>query len=98
MDIASNGREAVEALVAKPGFHDAVLMDVQMPEMDGYEATRAIRAIPELSGLPIIAMTANAMKGDLEKCLGAGMNAHLSKPIDTQELLQTLARWSGRTG
>jgi two-component system, sensor histidine kinase and response regulator len=96
VDIASNGREALEAVTSKPGTYDAVLMDVQMPEMDGYEATRAMRAVPGLADLPIIAMTANAMKGDLEKCLEAGMNAHLSKPVNTQEMLQTLARWTGR--
>ena len=96
VDIASDGREALETLSSKQGAYDAVLMDVQMPEMDGYEATRAIRAVPGLADLPIIAMTANAMKGDLEKCLAAGMNAHLSKPVNTQEMLQTLARWTGR--
>ena len=97
VDIASNGREAVETVSGNPDAYDAVLMDVQMPEMDGYEATRALRARPDLAGLPIIAMTANAMKGDLEKCLEAGMNAHLSKPVDTREMLETLARWTGRS-
>ncbi len=96
VDIASNGREALDAVTSKPDVYDAVLMDVQMPEMDGYEATRAMRTVPALADLPIIAMTANAMKGDLEKCLEAGMNAHLSKPVNTQEMLQTLARWTGR--
>jgi PAS domain S-box-containing protein len=96
VDIASDGREALEIVTSKPEAYDAVLMDVQMPEMDGYEATRAIRAVPALADLPIIAMTANAMKGDLEKCLKAGMNAHLSKPVNTQEMLQTLAHWTGR--
>jgi len=96
VDIASNGREALETVTSRPGTYDAVLMDVQMPEMDGYEATQAIRAVPGLADLPIIAMTANAMKGDLEKCLEAGMNAHLSKPVNTQEVLRTLARWTGR--
>ena len=88
--IAGNGREAVKAL-ARQEF-DLVLMDVQMPEMDGFEATAAIRAGEKQSGLhiPIVAMTAHAMTGDRERCLAAGMDAYLSKPIHARDLLNLL--------
>jgi CheY-like chemotaxis protein/HPt (histidine-containing phosphotransfer) domain-containing protein len=89
--VAANGRRALELLRSER--FAAVLMDVQMPEMDGYEATRAIRRIPELRTLPIIAMTAHAMKGDREKCLEAGMDDYLTKPVHVEELLSVLARW-----
>ena len=94
---ANNGREALECLAAAMIPFDAVLMDVQMPEMGGYEASRAIRAQPRFAALPIIAMTANAMNGDREKCIEAGMNDHVSKPIDPPLLYATLARWLGRS-
>jgi PAS domain S-box-containing protein len=94
--VAENGLEALAA-VNEQAF-DAVLMDVQMPEMDGLEATRAIRREPRLQAMPIIAMTANAMAGDRERCLAAGMNDYLSKPIDPDELFAALARWVHRTG
>jgi CheY-like chemotaxis protein len=71
----------------------AVLMDMQMPEMDGYEATRTIRQKPEFADLPIIAMTANVMTGDREKCLEAGMNDHVAKPIEPDKLFKTLVQW-----
>ncbi len=89
--IADNGKEAV-AWLGKETF-DAVLMDMQMPEMDGYEATHAIRQNPEFKDLPIIAMTANVMAGDREKCLEAGMNDHVAKPIDPDKLFATLVQW-----
>lgn len=92
--LAENGEEAVRA-VAMQTF-DLVLMDVQMPVMDGLEATRTIRARSECAALPIIAMTANAMSGDRERCLAAGMNDHLPKPIDAQLLYRTLVAWRGR--
>ena len=91
VSVAVDGREAVDQVAAQS--FDGVLMDVQMPVMDGYEATREIRADPNSANLPIIAMTANAMAGDKEKCLDAGMNAHVSKPIDIAELYDTLAKW-----
>jgi signal transduction histidine kinase/CheY-like chemotaxis protein len=89
--LADNGRQAVD-LAARERY-DAVLMDIQMPVMDGFEATRAIRAIPGLERLPIIAMTANAMAGDRDKCLDVGMNDHIAKPIDAELLFRTLANW-----
>ncbi|MCP4753698.1 MAG: response regulator [Proteobacteria bacterium] len=90
VQIANNGREAVTAVQDTP--FDAVLMDIQMPEMDGYEATRIIRNDPNLASLPIIAMTAHAMKGDQEKCLQAGMNDYISKPINQDKLFQILSK------
>jgi len=89
--VANNGREAIEML-ARERF-DAVLMDCQMPVMDGYAATRALRGDPKWHDLPIIAMTANAMVGDREKVLAAGMNDHIAKPINVAEMFATLAHW-----
>ena len=88
---AQNGREAVEKVTTES--FDGVLMDIQMPEMDGYQAVRAIRAQSELAALPIIAMTANAMLVDRAKALDAGMNDHLPKPIDPGELYAAIKRW-----
>jgi PAS domain S-box-containing protein len=93
LDIANNGREAVEMVRAAPQKYAAVLMDMQMPEMDGLAATRILRSDPGLRDLPIIAMTANAMKADLDACLAAGMNDHVTKPIERKALLQTLRHW-----
>ena len=91
---ADNGEQALERLAQ--GDFDAVLMDCQMPVMDGYEATRALRQQPRWRELPVIAMTANAMVGDREKVLAAGMNDHVAKPIKVDELFTTLARWIRR--
>ena len=91
LDVAQNGREAVEMVHAAPGKYAAVLMDMQMPEMDGLAATRELRRTG--SALPIIAMTANAMKSDLDACLAAGMNDHVTKPIERKALVQSLRRW-----
>jgi len=88
---AGNGCEALECLAREDMLFDAVLMDVQMPVMDGFQATRSIRAQPRFASLPIIAMTANAMSSDRAKCLDAGMDDHLPKPFDP-----TLAYWLGR--
>ena len=94
VDLAENGEIAVR--MAQKNDYDAVLMDMQMPVMDGIEATRAIRSDPRFQDLPIIAMTANAMAADREKCLNAGMNDHIGKPIDPDELFSVLLRWAGR--
>lgn len=92
---AENGREAVDAFASsEPGAFDAVLMDIRMPEMDGYQATRAIRALPRPDAVtvPVIAMTADAFSEDIERARDAGMDAHVAKPIDLRELVRTLAR------
>jgi PAS domain S-box-containing protein len=89
--VAENGRKALEVLQTER--FDGVLMDCQMPVMDGYEATRLLRQQPHLRDIPVIAMTANAMVGDREKVLEAGMNDHIVKPIDIDEMFATLARW-----
>ena len=91
LEIVENGRLALEKV--KRTEYDAILMDMQMPEMDGMEATRLIRQYLAGKPLPIIAMTANAMKGDREQCLEAGMDDYVSKPIDRAELFRTLHRW-----
>jgi CheY-like chemotaxis protein/HPt (histidine-containing phosphotransfer) domain-containing protein len=91
VSVANDGREAVNALQEES--FDVVLMDVQMPVMDGYEATRAIRSDPCFQDLPIIAMTAHAMAGDRDKSIEAGMNDHVSKPIDPEALFQTLQKY-----
>jgi two-component system sensor histidine kinase/response regulator len=92
VDVAENGEMAVRMVQANA--YDLVLMDMQMPVMDGIEATRVIRSDPRFDGLPIIAMTANAMAADRDKCLEAGMNDHISKPIDAQELFRVLSQWT----
>ena len=94
VDLAENGEIAVR--MAQENDYDAVLMDMQMPVMDGIDATRAIRSDPRFQNLPIIAMTANAMAADREKCLNAGMNDHIGKPIDPDQLFSVLLRWAGR--
>ena len=96
-DVAANGLEALGLI--KKGHYDLVLMDVQMPEMDGYEATATIRAMEGIyRKIPIIAMTANAMREDQERCRAAGMDDYLSKPIDRRKLLATLTAWGKRIG
>ncbi len=96
--LADNGQLAVELLTAKPDAFEAVLMDVQMPVMDGYEATRALRTLPVFADLPVIAMTANAMASDREACLAAGMNDHVGKPFELDHLVRTLLHFTGRPG
>jgi len=89
---AESGAEALRALEQKPDT-DLVLMDVMMPMMDGYETMRAIRKIPRFQSLPIVAVTAKAMKGDRERCLEAGASEYITKPVDTQQLLSLLRVW-----
>ena len=91
VQVADNGLEALNMLQQE--HFDGVLMDCQMPVMDGYTATRIIRTMAEFKDLPIIAMTANVMKGDLERELQAGMNDHITKPIDVDEMFKTMAKW-----
>ena len=93
LDHAENGRLVTEMFArSKPGYYDAILMDVRMPEMDGLEATSVIRRMdrPDARTVPIIAMTANAFDEDVQCSLQAGMKAHLSKPVDPEHLFQTL--------
>ena len=95
VDTASDGSEAVKKVAeANPGDYDAVLMDIQMPIMNGYDAAREIRKLPDkkLSNIPIIAMTANAFSEDVKNALDAGMNGHIAKPIDVPKMIETLAR------
>ncbi|MFN2399594.1 MAG: HAMP domain-containing protein [Gemmatimonadaceae bacterium] len=89
---AENGRDALEALKKDPAV-DLVLMDVMMPEMDGYQTTAAIRAMPQFKTLPVIALTAKAMKGDREKTLAAGASDYVTKPLDTEQLLSLVRVW-----
>jgi CheY-like chemotaxis protein len=93
VDTAENGQIAVDLVSSSvPGYYDAILMDIQMPVMNGFEATRTIRSLPDpsLARIPIIAMTANAFKEDAQATLDAGMEAHIAKPIDVDILMKTL--------
>jgi len=90
VDTANNGLEAVEK--AKFNTYELIVIDIQMPEMDGYEATRIIRTLPEYAETPIIAMTANAMTDDIKACMDAGMNSHLSKPIQVKQVISEIER------
>ena len=93
LEEAVNGQEAVEKVTAtEPGYYDVVLMDVQMPVMNGYEATKAIRALdnPALANIPIIAMTANAFSEDIKAAEDAGMNGHIAKPLNVPKMMETL--------
>jgi len=89
---AENGRAGIEMLLKTPGI-DGVLMDIMMPEMDGYETTRAIRQIPAFRALPIVAVTAKAMKGDRAKCIEAGASDYITKPVDLDQLFSVLRVW-----
>jgi CheY-like chemotaxis protein/two-component sensor histidine kinase len=95
VDCAENGAKAVELFTASPDKYDMIFMDLQMPEMDGYEATRRIResGIPEAKRIPIIAMTANVFREDIERCLASGMNDHVGKPLDFDEVISKLRKY-----
>ena len=94
IDFAENGKRAVDMFAKNPDKYDIILMDIQMPEMNGYDATRRIRKLPveNAKSVPIYAMTANVFKEDIDKCLEAGMNGHLGKPIDIDEVLYILKK------
>jgi PAS domain S-box-containing protein len=98
VDLARNGAEALRMIADADLAYQAVLMDVQMPVMDGLEATRRIRLIPDFERLPIIAMTASALTSERKLCIEAGMNDQVNKPIDVAELFATLSRWIGTPG
>jgi CheY-like chemotaxis protein len=95
IEYAENGAEAVKMFTAAPEKYDIIFMDVQMPEMDGYEASRRIRSlgIPRAKEIPIVAMTANVFREDIEKCLASGMNAHVGKPLDLDDVLARLREY-----
>jgi CheY-like chemotaxis protein len=92
---AGTGREAISTLESTPDIA-IVLMDIMMPEMDGYETMQVMRQNPDFRRLPIVALTAKAMKGDREKCLEAGASEYLAKPVNTEQLLSTLRMWLHR--
>jgi CheY-like chemotaxis protein len=92
---ATNGRQAITTLESTPDLA-IVLMDIMMPEMDGFETMRVIRQSPAHRRLPIIALTAKAMKGDREKCLEAGASDYLAKPVDTEQLVSSMRQWLHR--
>jgi CheY-like chemotaxis protein len=92
---AENGKDGLRMLEETPHV-DFVLMDVMMPEMDGYEAMRRIREKKSMRSLPIIALTAKAMKGDREKCIEAGASDYITKPVDTEQLVSLLRVWLSR--
>jgi CheY-like chemotaxis protein len=95
IDFAFDGEEAVTKFKSDPDKYELILMDLNMPKMDGYEATRQIRAsgLPCADTLPIIAMTANVFREDVERCLACGMNGHLGKPVDMNEIINTLSSY-----
>jgi CheY-like chemotaxis protein len=95
LDFAFNGKLAVSTFTENSEKYDLVFMDIQMPEMDGYEAVRTIRALdlPKAKSIPIVAMTANAFQEDIEKCLAAGMNEHIAKPIVPKKVYALLQKY-----
>jgi len=98
VESAKNGREALEKFEkSHAGYYDMILMDIQMPIMNGYEAVEAIRKLPRKDAveIPIIAMTANAFTEDIQRSKNAGMNEHLTKPLDIEQLMKCLETWLG---
>jgi CheY-like chemotaxis protein len=95
IDCTTNGIETVDAFIADPLKYDMIFMDIQMPEMDGYTATKRIResGADRAGEIPIVAMTANVFKEDIEKCLEAGMNAHVGKPLEMEEVIAALTKY-----
>ena len=95
IEVAVNGREAVEMFKADPSRYDMIFMDIHMPEVDGYEATRMIRSLDaaRAKAVPIVAMTANVFREDIEKCLASGMDDHVGKPIDMDEIIAKMRRF-----
>jgi CheY-like chemotaxis protein len=91
VDLAEDGVAAVE--LAKGKDYDLILLDLQMPRMNGIEATQIIRALPGRETVPILALTANAFSGDRKMCIDAGMNDHIGKPVDPDQLFETLLKW-----
>jgi CheY-like chemotaxis protein len=89
---AENGRDGIDVLRENPDV-DLVLMDIMMPEMDGYQTMQAVREIPEFKQLPIISLTAKAMKGDREKSIASGASDYITKPVDTDQLLSLMRVW-----
>jgi CheY-like chemotaxis protein len=98
IDCAETGVQALEMFKAKPERYEMIFMDIHMPEMDGYEATRMIRKLPDewAKQVPIVAMTANVFREDIEKCLEAGMNGHVGKPLDLNDVLEKLRQYLQR--
>jgi CheY-like chemotaxis protein len=92
VDFAESGKAAIEMLQARPDY-DVVLMDVMMPEMDGYETIRHLRKDSRFARTPIISVTAKAMKGDRERCIEAGASDYITKPVDTEKLVSLLRVW-----
>jgi len=95
VELAEDG--AVAVAMAQRSHYDLILMDMQMPQMNGLEATRVIRALPGYANTPILAMTANAFVEDKERCLAAGMNDFITKPVDPDRFFETILRWFQRT-
>jgi CheY-like chemotaxis protein len=96
IDFAENGRQAVSMFINSPAKYDLILMDIQMPEMNGYDATKAIRSFnhPRAGAVPIVAMTANAFAEDAERSLAAGMDEHIGKPVTADVLYDTIAKYT----